>query len=721
VTINVSDLDAATGGGWHVFKFAAPVLLLAATTYAVQGSTSVASQVNLSRDATAANWSRLLRTTTTAAPAATDVLVIAGDYTAIATFSTYTVTNDNTATTSFGKVEVANIGIFSSGVAAATAYYLKLAGNLTVRSGGILNLGTSGVPIPSSSSTSLEFACTVNVEFGIEALSGSTVNAYGNPLSFVKTKLAADAAAAATALTTTDSTGWLSGDSIAIASTTRTAADAEMKALTANAVGTALTIAAIGNAHSGTSPTQGELANLNRNVKIFGTTSALNAYINLATTSVSIFDHVEFYNLGSATANKRGINIQTTTGSALFNKCSMHDWTNVSCLILTSSTANNFTLTGNVFYLIAGNPLNISATTGTAWSITDNLSIRSTGTSFSINDLGGTFSDNTATSSAATGISLVDLDFTGTISGNVSHSNATLGFTIVNVTSSNTSVMKTIANSISYRNGTSGMSFTNSFGFLVDTVTLFGNAVAGIAYTSHCGNIMFKAITANAGVTLTCPLGVSFGVDISDQTFDSCSFGATTTHSTADVSVSASNTYMTNIVFKNCLFGSTNEIINTSSNMVNGSYIGSQKHDQIADNHKNFKRAGITTIDTTIFNSASPSSRMTPSSTILKLEDSTKKVAVNSGQTATPSVYVRKSSAGDGTAYTGNQPRLIVKANSAIGILTDTVLDTVSVAVGTWEQLSGTTIAATDNGVMEFIVDCDGAAGAVNCDDWSCA
>jgi hypothetical protein len=38
----------------------------------------------------------------------------------------------------------------------------------------------------------------------------------------------------------------------------------------------------------------------------------------------------------------------------------------------------------------------------------------------------------------------------------------------------------------------------------------------------------------------------------------------------------------------------------------------------------------------------------------------------------------------------------------------------------TWLQLSGTTIAATDDGVMEFIVDCD-TGGSINVDDWAFA
>ena len=47
-------------------------------------------------------------------------------------------------------------------------------------------------------------------------------------------------------------------------------------------------------------------------------------------------------------------------------------------------------------------------------------------------------------------------------------------------------------------------------------------------------------------------------------------------------------------------------------------------------------------------------------------------------------------------------------------------LDTHTAAVDTWEQLSGTTDAVTDEAVLEFCVTCNGTiAGFVNNDDWS--
>jgi hypothetical protein len=91
------------------------------------------------------------------------------------------------------------------------------------------------------------------------------------------------------------------------------------------------------------------------------------------------------------------------------------------------------------------------------------------------------------------------------------------------------------------------------------------------------------------------------------------------------------------------------------------------------------------------------------------------KVAVGNGQTCTPTVYVYE----DGS-YNGARARLIVLRNDALGITADTVLDTATAASdAAWEVLTGTTAAVTDNGVLEFIVDCSGTAGNLFVDTFS--
>jgi len=93
-------------------------------------------------------------------------------------------------------------------------------------------------------------------------------------------------------------------------------------------------------------------------------------------------------------------------------------------------------------------------------------------------------------------------------------------------------------------------------------------------------------------------------------------------------------------------------------------------------------------------------------------------VTVNAGGSAfTNSVPSGFGSWDDGAAYNGNQPRLIQRANAALGQSSDVVLATYSSAGGSWNQLSASTSTPTDDGCFEIIVDCDGTAGWINVDD----
>jgi hypothetical protein len=128
--------------------------------------------------------------------------------------------------------------------------------------------------------------------------------------------------------------------------------------------------------------------------------------------------------------------------------------------------------------------------------------------------------------------------------------------------------------------------------------------------------------------------------------------------------------------------------------------------------------------DTAIFRTTSPSLRLTANHATYKAEsaplDEGMKATVASGSTLTVSVYVRTSLLTDtgGANYNGAAPRLIVRRNDAVGYTADAVIATHAGAAGEWTLLSGTTSAATSDGVMEFVVDSDGTAGWINIDDW---
>lgn len=730
VTINVTDIPAVNGSnnnGWLQMKLAAPVLLLAATSYTVQIQSSVNAQVTCYRTATAADWSRVLRTTTTQAPAAADTLYVAGDYTGAGTNNTYTITNNNTTTTSFGQIQVSTKGVLASGIAASTNYYLKIAGNLSIYTDGTYTQGTAASPVPSTSTSKLEFDNASNVQFGVEVRIGGTFKTGGAVITN-SAVLAADAAAAATSLTTNVSTGWKSGDVIALASTTRTRAESESKALTANAVGTALTITALTNAHSGTSPTAAELINLTRNVQIFGTSAANQAYVNIVSTSVVDIQSTEFFNMGSGTVLKRGIDVATTTGSCTINNSSMHDFTVATSIgvNISGGASNNYTVSNCVMYNIANSGLIQVATTGTAYTLNNIIIMLTTATAFSIGDLTGTITNLSGISATGAGITLADnaaltTEVFGTLNNFVAHSNSTLGVSLVNITGVTNNPMGTFSNINVWRNTTNGLNISNCFTIIVDTVTAFGNGTSNLTIGgTECDNIYIKSVTANAGTTLTCPIGINITSDCHEVYVDSSSFGATTTHATADINVSGVNFFPRLTTRNTTLSSPTN--VGTPSSMTEGGFVSLAKLNTTAGNHKTFKKYGTIIPDTVIFNSNGTSTRLTPNNAAAtnKLQGTVRKLAVNSGQTATITVFLRKSVAGDGTAYNGNQPRLMLKADAAAGVLTDTVLATADNTYnGTFKALVATTPAITDNAAFQIYVDCDGTTGWINVDDWA--
>jgi hypothetical protein len=195
---------------------------------------------------------------------------------------------DNTATTDFGTggasggivnqnnprnfngLQIGQNGTLTWGTSAATAYYFKLSGNLTVWSGGTYNMGTTGTPCPRDSSMYLQLDSSAPAGFTFYSMLDSVVNIQGQSRTSGKNvwycKLNTDEAVASTSLGVDTDTGWLDNDQIAIASTTRTNTQCESGTLNGNAGANTLTVdgfagsgGGLAFAHSGTAPTQAEI------------------------------------------------------------------------------------------------------------------------------------------------------------------------------------------------------------------------------------------------------------------------------------------------------------------------------------------------------------------------------------------------------------------------------------------------------------------------------
>jgi hypothetical protein len=754
VTINTADLPVAAtadlNGGWHYFEFATPVTLLGATAYSVKCKTSSSSQISLFATS-GSDWSRCLVTTTTQAPAAGDDMIVCGKYTGAGTSSSYTVTWVETATTDYGSTPTAansllapgicvcNKGTLSVGTIAATNYNMKMSNSIIVYTGGTLNFGTTGTPMPRDSSFTLQFDCGANVDYGLIIRNLGTWNSQGLSRTSGKNiyycKLNTDEAIASTSLGVDTDTGWLDNDEIAVASTTRTAADCEAGTLNGNAGASTLTVdgfagsgGGLAAAHSGTSPTQAEVILLTRNVKVIGASTSLQGYVDIKATATVDCDWTEFKWLGSTTNNKRGIDIATTTGSCSFEYCALHDFIvsgsrgfNISA----ASGASVININYNVTWFISFEHITNLSTTGSQ-TITYNISIKSGSAALCVlGSINIVFTNNTFVggipgSANGTGLNISDTaNAIGTFSNNVCHSNSGRGMT----SGGNNAFGGVIESCIFWRNNTNGGVEISSgwANFTFNNCIFFGNSSSNIITNfGSMANFIFYNCTFAGDSTFSTANGFNATLHCSDVQFINCSFGVSsgiyTSHSTSDILTGIG---VQKIKLINCILASSTEVSSNSSFSNINSYISSQKHDQTAGLHKLWKKYGTITIETTTVQAGTTSMKMTPNNASNNLTSVGPyggfKVAVASGQTCTPTVYVYEDA-----SYNGARATLVLLRNDAIGITADTVLDTATAASdAAWEALTGTTIAATDAGVMEFAVTCNGTSGNLFVDTFS--
>jgi len=531
-------------------------------------------------------------------------------------------------------------------------------------------------------------------------------------------------------------TGWLNGDAICVASTSRTGTDAGIYPLNADAGSSSMvTSLYLGSGsstlvHLGTAPRQAEVINLTRNIKVRSTSATLMSYVYCAALATVNFSWAEFRYLGINTVGKRGIEID---GGAIANAksityCSLHDFENWGLWCASTSTASlNLTFSNNVIWLSAAGAFGTltGVITNTDWTFDSNIIMRCAG-GWNLGDIGGVLTNNIVSSCTAATASFA-LGETGavigTFSGNSAHSCANFGLSFVADTSG------LVSNFAAWRNAQSGISPPSCYDLIFDGLTLFGNATSNITSSTFGYDIAIKNAAINSDSAFTTGIGfngtanTTYRLRLENVDMSATAVGGGgAAHTTADFSLTANTGTRVEVIASNVKPGTT-PFYSSKTPWSSNSFIHYEKFNQTAGDHRTELKYGTLRTDSTIYNSTSPSMRMTPNDASNKLQSAPLYkgilAAVANSGTVTASVSVRKSASGDGAAYNGNQPRLIVRSNPAIGVTTDTVLDTMTVTTGSWEMLTGTTAAATDDGAFEFIVDCDGTTGFVNCDDWS--
>lgn len=767
VTINVSDLPTCTAsststnpvqtaeGGWVFFKFGSPVTLTAATAYAVSAATSVSSQVNL-WSASGTNWSRYLRTTTTGSPVAGDDLIITGEWTAAGTVTARTVTMDSTTATAYGSntttevtpsLSICTNGTLSFGTAASTNYILNQLGHIVIYNGGTLNIGTSGTPIPSGSTATLEFQCTNSGDFGVVVRNGGTFNTCGVPRTagknVIQTKLTANLAAAGTTVSVADDTGWLNGDVVCFAPTTTTATQFETKILSGNASsgGFSLTAGAT-NAHLGTAPIQAEVGLLTRNVVVTSQAPTKPSFVWWGNTSNINFQWTEFSFL-SQSGTKPALSVGNTTGTASITYCSIHDSVSWGIVLQQSlGSLNNITFQNCVVYNsnsgggVGVGALQISgalATTGWTFDhimFCGSANASNTAVGLVLTDVGGTLTNCSVSGFGSSGISVNEGNIIGTFSNIVCHSNNTNGIVF-----GSTGTSGTISNYTAYRNGGSGISFTASTAsaglpVIINTANIWANggggSTTGGITIGAVVDLVLNSVALNGDTSFNQANGLTCGASSSGTrvVMHGCNFSTSSGILNANGFEFGFGNQQTviDLFADNCVFANSANLYEQSAFVSGGNnssgpvpWLRAQNFNQTANDNRAYYNAnnsathGLVQTDTgTVYSTNTRSEKMTPQTAAVKLQSSSIFVTCPSGKAATPIVQVQKNG-----SYNGNAPRLILKRQDSMGVTSDTVLATFSAGSGSWQGLTGTTSAAPQDGVFEFMIDCDGTAGSI--------
>ena len=285
------------------------------------------------------------------------------------------------------------------------------------------------------------------------------------------------------------------------------------------------------------------------------------------------------------------------------------------------------------------------------------------------------------------------------------------------------------------RNGFYGMKTSiANYNTTIDGVTALMNNVAttsaaigilsGICYypilikNANVGKSVSSSVFG-AGISLDSTKFSEFSVDNSTVSGGSSDFQLKTTRSILEGSYLISNTNVGVLPV-----GVGISTTNYQSDVLKTTGFAFTNMNNITGYHVTYLAAGNRSIDSTITcninETTSPSERLTPQSNIFKLRSGSKFVALNEGESTSIQVYVRKSTlATNGVEYNGTAPRLILKRNGALGINSDVVMGQLDAASENFLKLSGTTPVVTDDGVLEFYIDCDGTQGWINIDNWT--
>jgi hypothetical protein len=727
VTINVSDLPqtnglGSMGLGWVFFKYDSPITLNNTNSYQIQTTSSSSNQASLYISAAI---ERALVTNVNAAPLSGDTLIINGEFTSPGVNSRYIVTMNSTSRIpGYADTYVDPLGTLRWADTPSSNFHLRFENNLWVRGLGQLIMGDESSPIPPTTNALLEITSSV-ADRPILLTTNGLFRTFGTPTT-VKTEINGDIVVSARTFNTSTVTDWVPGDRIVIAGTTRTANQNDVLTITGVTGATIATSTPFLFPHLGTGDTVADVAKLNRNVKIFSTSSSfpsriLNSSDNRLLRTLIDINNTEIYDMGGSSFGS----IYSPGGSIILRNSSLYNTTiRGSVFINFDNVTQSATTDNNFFYNTTSRVITSGANTFLSrFTVTNNLAIGTGGFNIPVN---GNFDNNTICGLlGGNAITTFNL-FSGTMDNLKIYSmgsgiNFNTGIAITNQFNPSNN---TINNARIFRiNGaaitlSSTNSIPNQIPLYFNNARFFGifNQIFNIAGFSNI-NMVFRDSSFWGGsgeVTGTLiNRGSVYGNTLNRLFFDNCNFGLDYSGNTSNfISAILPLNGSQNAFFDNCLFSGTES---STPGIPVERFTGyvSVNHNRIPGAMRTFKSSCIILKDTTIFDDFSSSIRLIPQSTNFEAISDIYKVPAKSGQTITVSVRVRKSASPD-TPYNGIQPQLILLINPSIGVLSNTIVATGTTSNGVWETLSYTTPVLNADTVLEFNILCNGTAGFIN-------
>ena len=753
VTINTADLptfetaanffpytvNSVVSGSWHFFKFSSSHLLLAATNYAIGVSASNASQVYLLGSGTS-DWNRLVSTTTTANPAAADLTYIGQEYTGVGAHTIRTITMNNNDATSFGAIQVSNGGFVNYDYSNNTQ--LRLVGDLKVFTGGEFNIGTSTNRIASGKKAKLE---VVGIAVGSRGISsvGGTFRAYGQVPSFQRCLLDANALVGATSLTVNSSTGWTSGSTIVIAGTDGSATHYENLILTGNASGTTLPIPALAYSHNkfitAADTKQCDIVLLDRNCLIQGIT--FSTFITQVTGNVYM-DGAELNFFGGPTGLKQGVVTGDKTGAGVFSitNSSTHDSGGTVPRMFAVATGSNsvgFVYQHNSICKAVSAVMSIVENPDNTWIIDDVVMI-GLAAGASLTEMGGTISNITIANCGGASFTfgegdITDSDGYGTISNLISYSSSGTSFNFTNAPdiTQNRTILGLKSLCITGAGAAVNLPplSNTTRGIIIKNATILGSPLAAMFIPGSAQLLAMQYVLdgclIDGAPSYPTPIGLnidplSYANSLTDFTVNNSTIGGPIGLTTACVNIGdatvSGHAAVKFMQFNNCYFNGPIILTNLDKQGPTKKFfrVGMSRINGVANSWKSYVPGGTSESDYVLtYGMVYPSEKLTPNSVSTKLCSSSMFMNVPSGKLGSIVIAIQIN------GYGGNDPRLIVKYNPAMGINTDTVIHTFTgIPPGSWHSAIATSPYVTESGTLEFCIDCDGTSGTVNVAYW---